>query len=148
MNIDEIIRRLQHCLSKLYSDDYDLIERHNYEVTISAKIAQYLFLEFKEYDVDCEYNKHLDDDKHSSELNKNIRPDIVIHQRGTDDNNLVCIEIKKFKNNSDRSIDINKVRTLSKLDGEYHYKLGVFLDLAPVYNEMIVLYFINGNQIN
>ena len=148
MNIDVIKRRIEHCINLIYENDADLFNRGNYEVTISSKLAQYLFLEFKEYDVDCEYNKHLDDEKRVDELNKNIRPDIVIHKRGTDENNLVYIEIKKEQDTRNRENDYYKIQVMTKNDGEYKYTLGVFIDFTKNKNDLIINFFINGTEKN
>ena len=49
MDLNEAVRKINHCIRNLYSNDLDLFERNNYEVTISAKLAQYLFIEFRDY---------------------------------------------------------------------------------------------------
>jgi len=119
-----IKRRIKQCIEKIYEYDSDLFDRNNYEVMISSKLAQYLFIEFKEYDVDCEYNKHINQEKGVKELNQNIRPDIIIHRRGTDEDNLVYIEIKTDHNKESRTSDYNKIKLISKQKGEYRYSLG------------------------
>jgi hypothetical protein len=55
--------------------------------------------------VDCEYNRHFDDPKRldlppRKALDREIRattvfPDIIIHERNTDDNNVLVLELKK-----------------------------------------------------
>jgi hypothetical protein len=57
--IEELKNKIQRCIYMLYKNDSDLFSRDNYEVTISAKLSQYYFSEFNEYDVDCEYNRHI-----------------------------------------------------------------------------------------
>ncbi|MDD5417200.1 MAG: hypothetical protein PHU12_04480 [Candidatus Aenigmarchaeota archaeon] len=154
MKISEIKRRILHCINKIYEEDSDLFERANYEVTISTKLAQYLFLEFKEYDVDCEYDKHINDVKFSTDLNKNIRPDIVIHKRGIDKDNLVFIEIKKEQNRTNRENDYEKLRSVTKQitdlsinsNDRFKYKLGVFVELTKNKEEVIIRYFENGEE--
>lgn len=143
MKIEIIKRRIMHCINLIYENDSDLFRRGNYEVSISAKLAQYLFLEFKELDVDCEYDKHINNEKRVKNLDSNIRPDIVIHKRGSD-NNLVYIEIKKEQNKTNRNIDFKKIIEMTKRTGEYKYKLGVFIDFYKNKNKTIVKYFING----
>ncbi len=143
--IEELKNKIQRCIYMLYKNDSDLFSRDNYEVTISAKLSQYLFSEFNGYDVDCEYNRHIDAVKYSEEIAKNIRPDIVIHKRGTDKNNLVYIEIKKSQNMSNREADIKKLTIMTK--GEYHYALGVFIDLAVDPQYTTLSYYVNGVRI-
>jgi len=140
MNIETIKRRIIHCIHKIYERDSDLFKRNNYEVTISTKLAQYLLIEFPEYDVDCEYNKHICGEKKVLELNQNIRPDIVIHRRERDDKNLVYIEIKKAQNNQSRELDYAKIKAVTTQKGMYKYKVGLFIDFSI--NEAKIQYFI------
>ncbi|MBS1552601.1 MAG: hypothetical protein JST15_11105 [Bacteroidetes bacterium] len=144
MELNEAVRKINHCIRNLYSNDIDLFERNNYEVTISAKLAQYLFIEFKEYDVDCEYDKHIDNSKQLNELERNIRPDIIIHKRGIDTENLVCIEIKK--SNSDNAEDIYKLKALTNRTGDYKYKLGIFILLTKNRAKQKIVYYENGDE--
>jgi len=146
---DIIKRRTRHCIEKIYEDDSDLIDRGNYEVTISCKLAQYLFIEFKEYDVDCEYNRHLNDKKEATINGKKkvIRPDIVIHKRGTDENNLVYLEIKTDHNAQSRKKDYDKIRAMTKQDGDYKYQLGVFIDFNRNKENLIIIFFENGDEV-
>lgn len=61
-----------------------------------------------------------------------VMPDIIIHQRGknndngTEDNNLLVIEIKKIPTESERKKDISKIKRFIK-NAPYHYKYGVFI---------------------
>src|SRR3989338_10676499 len=126
MEVAEIKRRIDCCIGLFYANDSDLLSRENYEVTTSSKLAQYLVFHFPEYQVDCEYNKHIDERKENE--GKNIRPDIVIHKRGTDEKNLVYIEIKTDHNRDDKTHDMDKIKSVTKQDREYRYKLGVFID--------------------
>ena len=148
MNLDEIKRRILQCVEKFYKNDFDLLERNNYEVTISCKFAQYLFVEFKEFDVDCEYDKHIDQEKYNSELNKNIRPDILIHKRGSDKKNLVYIEIKTDHNRDSRTFDIEKIKSVTKQDSEFKYRLGLFMDFNKDKNKLDIKYFEDGKECN
>lgn len=148
MNIVVIKRRIQHCIDKIYENDSDLFDRNNYEVTISSKLAQYLFIEFKEYDVDCEYNKHIDEKKYSNELNQKIRPDIIIHTRGTDENNLVYIEIKTDHNRESRTFDYNKIKAMTKQNSEYKYSLGLFIDFNRDKENSNIIFFEGGKECN
>lgn len=138
----ELINKIEESIRLVYQNDLDLIWRNNYEVTISCKLSQYLFSLFNNYNVDCEYNKHIDNPK---ELNWVwIRPDIVIHTRWTDDNNLVCIEIKKETNNEDRNKDYQKLKDFTKNWWEYRYKLWVFIDFWI--EKPNIIYFTNWKQ--
>lgn len=149
MDRDTIKDKINRCIDRIYIEDGDLFHRKNYEVTISSKLAHYLFLEFPEYDVDCEYNKHIDNEKEAT-INgviKNIRPDISVHKRGTDDHNLVAIEIKKIQNRTNRNLDYEKLSALTNDGDEYRYSLGVFIDFTQSPDNRIVKFFEHGREV-
>lgn len=94
-------------LKKLYEKDKYLLENGVHEQTISARLAKYLedvinegeneiCNEIRSLNIDCEYNKNRKKLKTIGEARKvNIRPDIICHKRGTNDNNIFVVEIKK-----------------------------------------------------
>ena len=116
----------------LLEKDLDLIKNCNYEPTISGRIAMYfrecfVDLEKENIFVDVEYDKFgLNDKKRSIQSNgnsNNIRPDILIHERTTQNKNLLYCEIKKdvCENASDK----NKVK--EQVDDK-NYKFGLFIN--------------------
>ncbi|MGI8316876.1 hypothetical protein [Halobacillus mangrovi] len=153
---DLILNKINKAISKFYSrDEYLLINNLN-ERTIAHKFASYLQVEFDNYDVDCEYNKNVDEDNgakniyivknEAEELKRKIKqetefddieytvisiyPDIVIHKRGGNDNNLLIIEIKKSSNNLDFSYDHKKLQcyTENSTPNSLKYKFGLFIE--------------------
>lgn len=94
--IDQLIRRDHHLL------DADCSER-----SVTHQLAVYLAAEFPNYNVDCEYNRDGFDVKRLQLGERQVRvaddeldavtvfPDIVVHNRGTNQNNLLVIEVKK-----------------------------------------------------
>jgi hypothetical protein len=73
--------------------------------------------------VDSHYNKHLNAAKRLS--GRVIELDIAIHERGTDEHNLVAIELET--NNQPERNDLWKLEGLTRrLDG-YGYDLGLFV---------------------
>ena len=144
MNLQEVKDRIIKCINKMYKNDSDLLTKNIYEVTISCKLAQYLFSAFSDYDVDCEYDKHKNNKK-EFEIDNQIserRPDILIHKRGNDDNNLAVIEIKKSTSSGNRQLDYKKLKSMTLQTGKYRYKIGVFINLAVVKYDL--LFFVNG----
>lgn len=113
----------------------------------------------RDVDLDVEYNKHLDDVKNHgispsildeirgqfstfgiddpdleiSDLEggngAEIRPDILLHDRGTDSNNLLIAEVKKEKSEITQR-DAAKVLGLTHPDSEYSYSYGAVVPLA------------------
>lgn len=126
-------------------DRIDLMNVNIYELTISHRIAVYLEKEFPEFNVDCEYNKNLGDPKRNQE-DKNIRPDIIIHLRGTE-KNLVIFEIKKCgKDNKKAKCDMRKLKEII-LSG-LNYKLGVFVGVLKKKIDVVWIEKINGKIVN
>lgn len=65
---------------------------------------------------------------------KTIHPDIIIHSRGDDNNNLCIIELKKVEN-TDTDRDFQKLSRLTNNNLGFHYLYGfhlVFGDEAVV----------------
>jgi hypothetical protein len=148
MDQEYIKKKIKKCIDEFYLNESVLLKRENYEVTISCKFSQYLFIEFPQFDVDCEYDKHINEEKRVEELNQNIRPDIIIHKRGIDDNNLVYIEIKTDHNRTTRNKDYTKIKALTKQSGSYKYRLGVFIDFNRNKDNLVVKFFEDGKECN
>jgi hypothetical protein len=148
MKIERIKNLIEKAVDDIYSKDLDLLERENNEVTISCKLAQYLFLKISGYHVDCEYNRHLNNPKKMKldDTRKIIKPDIIIHRRGTDEDNLVYIEIKTDHNNESREKDYKKIKATTDLKGEYKYKLGIFIDFCRKKDDLVIRYFRDGEE--
>lgn len=95
---------------KFLENDAYLIEINANERSMTHKLAEYLTVEFPNYDIDCEYNRIPEGrEKRLMSFRRNIDssdtdgatvyPDIIIHKRGTNDN-FIVIEAKK-KNSRD-----------------------------------------------
>ncbi len=119
---------VQNSLDNFFANDFSLLTKNVSERSISQNFANYLITEFPEFDTDCEYNRHGSDVKtmvypESSEPSP-IIPDIVIHSRGNDRNNLFVIEIKKHGN-----LEIEKdIMKLKELTSEsYNYAFGLLM---------------------
>jgi len=113
MNTQEILQKLNIALQTLFSNDLGPIERGLNERLLANRLANYLQPLFQGYNVDSEYNgdTEKESDRKSLEMaskrlteigrdtrandNYSITPDIIIHERGRNDRNLVVIEVKK-----------------------------------------------------
>ena len=148
MKIEKIKNLVEKAVDDLYLRDLDLLERENNEVTISCKLAQYLFLKFSGYRVDCEYNRHLNNIKKMNldDTIKIIKPDIIIHKRDIDKDNLVYIEIKTDHNNKSREEDYKRIKAATDSKGEYRYKLGIFIDFNRNKDNLLTRYFQDGEE--
>jgi len=128
-HVDDRLEKALNCL--LVNDEFLLINDLN-ERAISHKLAEYLQKEFPGWDVDCEYNRKMDQVKRISYKNvqsddsdaKTVYPDIIIHRRNTEDN-LLIIEIKKNATKNGMKKDEDKIKEFMR---EHHYNYGVFID--------------------
>lgn len=167
---EKVIRAVQYFID----NDPELLDLSAHEQAISHRIGVYLEQVFasKKLNVDCEYNKHLGDPKRidlhdlnpesykscgcdpckkiTSQniheiLEKDFRPDIVLHLRGNDRRNLIVIEVKKSR---ECPFDEAKLKSLTKprdIGGEYGYELGVFIWFPK--NKPKLKWFVSGQQV-
>jgi len=124
-------KQVRDALRTLFQRDAHLLEGDAAERTISARLARYLEPLFPGYRADPEYNRHGFDPKRVT-LPKRYRrggrifPDIVIHQRGADGDNLLVIQIKKETNREPRDRDRAIIRAMMR---QLHYTHGLLMDL-------------------
>lgn len=118
------------------------------ERSISHKVAEHLQREFKNYSVDCEYNRFK---KRPKKLEKNlfnninendqeaktIFPDIVIHKRKIQQDNLLVIEIKKSNSRESDEKDKIKLNALVHPNGDFRYEYGLFIKFNIKENEKL-----------
>ena len=135
----EIIKRFQQAVDKLMQNDIDLLVRDVSERAITHKLGEYLQPLFPEWNVDCEYNRNGDRAKQISAMKKNgvselqkIYPDVIVHERGTNDRNLLAIEAKKQRGTNANMLNVeNEKNDTKKLVAystqDFGYKIGVFV---------------------
>nr|WP_154892422.1 hypothetical protein [Paenibacillus xylanexedens] len=127
--LGDVQQKVDKAITKLFERDLFLLINDLNERTIAHKCAIYLQEQFSEYDVDCEYNKNVDEDRNKKmiyivekEYRKikrikrafsadiieddieymalSIFPDIIVHKRGANLRNHLIVEIKKSTNNN------------------------------------------------
>lgn len=164
---------LKKSFEKLLENDYVLLENNTHEVTISSLLAQYInafmsnvsLIENGNLNVDIEYNRMLDMDNHETlkqiskaiyiisfdgerqdlhkEIRRNVRPDIIIHQRKTNINNILWLELKLNVDELECRFDMQKAwYAISQLQ----YKLGVSI-LVDTTAQIIVFNWVNSNEV-
>lgn len=119
----------EECIQQLYDNDFYLIEYDVHENAVSNRLAIYLsqYKEFDGYNIDREYNKNRHDQKRLQHRdNKPVRPDIIIHKRGDNSDNLVVIELKK----KGRGSDLERVRDFTN-DPVLCFKFGIYFEFLP-----------------
>ncbi len=166
---DEIKANFQEALDTLYVEDSDLIDRDVNERSITHRLAIHLERAFHdwEFHVDCEYNRNGNNPKYiilSQEdrriLNEDISctdteaktayPDIIIHRRRNNDQNLLIIEAKKGSEGMDDQWNQNEFLDRRKLEAftsdrqDYCYRWGVFIRFQP--DRAVVKWFRYGSE--
>lgn len=82
-----------------------------------------------ELDLDCEYNRYKDDPKMRPNGSR-MRPDLLIHRRGDDENNILAVEFAGWwKLPEEVQIDRDKLIELTDPMNAYQYRLGVLVKL-------------------
>lgn len=115
-----VISIVARALERLIERDSALLERDVNEQTVAHHLARYIHEGFAgEFSVDVEYNRHLNEKKVvlMGERWAVVRPDIVVHERGTDRCNVLVVEVKKF--GAELAHDREK---LLALIGQYGYQ--------------------------
>jgi hypothetical protein len=147
----KIRRIIELALSELYNNDSILINRSTKEESINHWLAIYIDSIIKEkvklkldYNVDVEYNRDMTSEffDGSAMNNKIIRrstielsfqeviPDIIVHKRGSNEHNYLCIEAKKkYSGNRARNRDLNKI--LGLLEEPFKYSFGSIIQYLP-----------------
>lgn len=108
MNREEANALVNSAIDQLLEHDSALLNLNVTERSLSHRLAHYMALSEiirPPLTVDCEYNRHFGDPKRLNlpprkALDREIRattvfPDILVHERNTDANNLVVLELKK-----------------------------------------------------
>lgn len=84
---------------------------------------------FRDLVLDCEYNRHGECVKMVDGPTKGI-PDLLIHQRKNDNNNILCIEFKKKTASSSGELaDEKKLEIFTSESHEYKYLYGFHIHL-------------------
>lgn len=138
---------IQQALKKVYEEDYHLILNRAYndfyndlkhrvgERSIVFRFAHYLQNlmdeagEFDDFVLDCEYNRDGAEGKKLPSFPNGTNPDIIIHQRGTNNCNLAVIEVKTYWN-KDTSTDESKLREFTDANGKYKFQIGYSFVIA------------------
>ncbi|CAJ1315045.1 hypothetical protein [Paenibacillus nuruki] len=157
MIIEKTIQlKINNAIFKLFEYDCYLLMNDLNERTIAHKLAEYLQEEYPEFNVDCEYNKNIEESnglknilllkEECEELNRNFRnttkidgfkysivsiyPDIIVHKRGRNDKNLLIIEMKKTTNLTSRRFDEKKLKiyTDNSRPNKLQYSHGLFIN--------------------
>ena len=164
-SLDEIKEKVRKSLYLLWDNDKCLLSIDASERSITHRLSTYIEREFREYNVDCEYNREGNDTKRYREIVDQLNraeinaddteakpafPDIIIHKRGNNEDNLLVIEVKKYCGNHTEVDEKDK----SKLEAftaqnQFRYKYGIALQI-PVNGKSTarLWWFAQGKEIS
>lgn len=138
MNRNEAYQIVSEAIELLKRNDRELLELGVTERALSHKLAEYIASSnriARPLVVDCEYNRHLADIKRlnlpprrvlDDELKATtVFPDIIVHERNSDDNNLIVLELKK----PDEDIAYDRLK-LNAFVSEFGYKHAAHIILG------------------
>lgn len=162
---DILNKLLNDAISDLYKlDSYLIIHSdisgngaeniHSSERSIVTKYETYLQNRiknsiFENYNIDCEYNRNIDLEKKYHSNNGDILgcyPDIIIHKRGTNDDNLIVIEVKTWWNTNTKH-DEDKLRHFTNQTSDYRYEYGLSITFGKDEDSVIMKWFQDGKEI-
>lgn len=167
--INELIEMTLNVLEKLYENDKILFINDVSERTLAFRFGIYLYNilnkndKFKYLNIDSEYNRNI----RGINIYKSIGidnyrrktyPDLIIHERGTNDNNQLAIEFKKkvrnkrndylILENKQINIDDAKLKYYTAQNKEYKYKLGLAIVFGRVIEDTTITVYLNGKAYN
>jgi len=151
-----ILEKIHIALDTLISNDRYLLLNDLSERCITHKLAEHLQPLFLGYNVDCEYNKNINNAKNEKRISilreeltekmkghlkinnnsvpfieKSVFPDIIIHKRGDCNENLCIIEAKK-ESSSDILNQYDEIKleayASNKYGNELKYHFGFFIE--------------------
>jgi hypothetical protein len=147
MDKNEFITKLESALLLLHKMDSAILDSHYNlnERSITFRLAMYLCDQFKEHDVDCEYNRMVDHKGNTTEGDywakticlerpyvsgeddeaSTVFPDIIIHKRKKAEN-LAVVEVKMAWKNSKKNFDLQKLQAYKK---NLLYKYAIYLEI-------------------
>jgi hypothetical protein len=167
MGIDEILGKLDSAIEQLLEKEHNILKRGLNELNLNGHLTKYLTPLFEEYHVDPEYNGDISKIRDRKELeiaksrmneiaiepNKDdlyiLTPDIIIHTRNTNDNNLLVLEIKKDSNSKkNKEFDLLKLEhmTIDYNGNHYNYRVGAAIIFGTRGNagDYTIQFFQNG----
>jgi len=149
--ITELKTMINSALQKLYIDDFYLINRHVNERAVVFRFGLYFNVllrssSFLEYNFDCEYNRNMGDPKRTENFPNGVIPDILLHRRNSNEENILVIEFKGYWSYINREKDRIKLYDFTNQQYEFKYGLGAFVDLNTTFENTQITYFINGEQ--
>lgn len=153
VKFEDIKKLVNASLEKFYKNDRDLIEISDERDMVSERcmvfhIGGYMknkmntLSKFQWADLDCEYNRDMENPKRMYE--DIVVPDLLIHRRRSNKNNLLVIEFKKINAfEEDKKRDKKKLIYLTDQEGRFKYNFGLYVELGT--HEVYIDVYQDGN---
>ena len=137
--LEKIRKHVDAIISRFQNEERDLFDVNASERSLTHKLAEHFQRNkaFAGYSVDCEYNRWGEKGKtipfrrktmkSDDECPPTVYPDIIIHTRRIQENNLLVIEVKKDRNPQKDTFDRQKLAYFTSSECRYQYRFGLFL---------------------
>ena len=124
----ELIGKIKEAMRELYIEDVCLFQDDISERCLAYNFSRHFWkaLELKddaELKLDLEYNRNCGKAKTLS-IQSTSYPDLILHEREKNDNNILVIEFKKWNNKSKLNKDREKLMCFKR---EYGYRLCMLI---------------------
>jgi len=96
--------------------------------------------------IDTEYNRDLNNQKIIAAVPRGSYPDIIIHERGTNNNNILVVEFKPWWEINTNKIERDriKIRDYTHGNGDYCYSYGILILLGKTFRTTALEWFQYG----
>ena len=148
---EKLFNLLKKSVDKCYKNDKELIDR-SMEQACVARIFFYMqemiyndskYKEYRNYNLDCEYNKNGEEIKSTPRCPNGTKPDMILHERMENHRNMLVVEFKadegkiRYYEGTNTAIDYVKLEDFTS-PTIYNYKLGVYVKLNKIKAEYIL----------
>lgn len=156
ISFEQIQELVNYALESFYTNDAILLDYKTEDTAVSERcmvfhIGRYMIEKMKSFpclieaNLDCEYNRNFSHPKGmykaTREKTKDVIPDLIIHKRKSNRDNLLIIEFKKGKpSKALKQGDIEKLEYFTDAEKEYKYKFGLYIELYKSNSAKIEVY--------
>lgn len=149
MEEQQVKEIIDYAIQQLQKNDAALLEINVSERAVMFHLGRYLREKTPaKFDVDCEYNRHLINPKQLWYLKNELEvpqeysvfPDILIHRRNSDEDNILVMELKKI--GEDLEVDKRKLEAFKAAPYSYAFAVQVVInnhkaDMASLVYEFV-----------
>jgi hypothetical protein len=135
MEQQQVIEIIDYAIQQLQTNDAELLELNVSERAVMFHLGRYIREKTPvNFDVDCEYNRHLNNPKQLCYLKDelgvpqecSVFPDILIHRRNSDEDNILVMELKKAGENLEA--DRRKLNAFKTAPYSYAFAVQVVIN--------------------